>query len=262
MVKMKKVITLLMFIVVLAACGTNNKNESEDGTSQLDRIQEAGSMVVGIEGAFPPFNFFDKEDNLVGFDVDISKEIGERLGVDIEFKPTPWDTIIGGLTTKKYDVIISSVAPTEERKSKVDFTDPYYTTGVQIFADPNSDIKGPNDLEGKTVGVVTGTTFSKEAEALGASATFYDSDLLTFQDMSNDRLDAVITDRSVGLDIVNKQDYPFVTVGDLLYEETPGITLNKNEPELKEALNKAIKEMKEDGTYEEISMEWFGENIE
>lgn len=260
MVKMRKVITLLMLIVVLAACGTNNKNEDE--ANRLEGIQEAGSMVVGIEGAFPPFNFFDKEDNLVGFDVDISKEIGERLGVGIEFKPTPWDTIIGGLTTKKYDVIISSVAPTEERKSKVDFTESYYTTGVQIFAHPDSDIKGPEDLEGKTVGVVTGTTFSEEAEALGASATFYDSDLLTFQDMSNDRLDAVITDRSVGLDIVNKQEYPFVTVGDLLYEERPGITLNKNEPELKEALNKAIKEMKEDGTYEKISMEWFGENIE
>lgn len=258
---MKKLITVITVILLLAACGTKGSN-NEEGTNQLERIQEANKLVVGVEGAFPPFNYFDSDDELVGFDVDISKEIGERLGVEIEFAPTPWDTIIGGLTSKKYDVIISSVAPTEERKAKVDFTEPYYTTGVQIFTNPESDIKGPEDLKGKSVGVVTGTTFAEEAEKLGASTVFYDSDLLTFQDLSNERIDAIVTDRTVGLDIVKKQDYPFVTVGELLYEETPGITLNKNESELKEKLNEAIKEMKEDGTYEKISLEWFDENIE
>lgn len=257
---MKRLLFVLMTTtLLLVACGTS---DAQKGENLLEEIEVENKLVVGIEGAYPPFNFFDSDDNLIGFDVDIANEIGDRMGVEVEFKPTPWDTIIGGLEAKKFDVIISSVAPTEERKAKVDFTDSYYTTGVQIFTEEGSDIKRKEDLEGKEVGVATGTTFAEEAESLGGEAVYYDSDLLTFQDLTNGRVDAVITDKAVGSRIILEHDYSFEPIDELLYEEKPGITLAKDEPELKDKLNQIINDMKEDGTYEEISNEWFGENIE
>lgn len=254
---MKKLLVIVLAGLILAACGAGGKGES-----QLAKIEENNKLVVGIEGAYPPFNYFDSSNKLIGFDVDIADEIAKRMGVEIEYKPTPWDTIIGGLQAKKFDVIISSVAPTEERKAKVDFTESYYTTGVQIFTEEGSEIKDHADIKGKKVGVATGTTFAEEAERLGGKAVYYDNDLLTFQDLTNGRVDAVITDRAVGSRIIKEHGYPFVAIGELLYEEKPGITLAKDEPELKDKLNEILKEMKEDGTYEKISQEWFGENIE
>lgn len=268
---MKKLLFVLLIIVssvfILGGCGSKedksgSNKEATDKAGALAAIQEKGMITIGIEGAFPPFNYFDENNELIGFDVDIATEIADRMGVKPEFIPTPWDTIIGGLQAKKYDVIISSVAPTEERKAKVDFTDSYYTTGVQLFTTEDSEIKEIEDVKGKVIGVATGTTFAEEAESLGAEAKFYDSDLLTFQDLSNGRIDAVITDKAVGNRIILEHNYPFKTVGALLYTEQPGITLNKNQEDLKEELNKVLSEMKVDGTYEEISHEWFGENIE
>lgn len=265
---MKKLLSAFLVvalsILVLAACGGSEEKETsgKDETNVLEKIKESGQMTIGIEGAFPPFNYFDENDELVGFDVDIAKEISKRLGVEPEFVPTPWDTIIGGLQSNKYDVIISSVAPTEERKAKVDFTDSYYTTGVQLFTTEDSDITEVPQIKGRVVGVATGTTFAEEAEALGAEVKFYENDFLIFQDLANGRIDAVITDKAVGNRLILEQNYPFKAVGDLLYEEQPGITLNKNQEEFKEELNRILAEMKEDGTYEEISIKWFGENIE
>ena len=257
MIRMRKLLVIILASLVLTACSTGGKEES-----QLAKIEADNKLVVGIEGAYPPFNYFDSNNQLIGFDVDIADEIAKRMDLEVEYKPTPWDTIIGGLQAKKFDVIISSVAPTEERKAKVDFTDSYYTTGVQIFTEDKSEIKTHADIEGKKIGVATGTTFAEEAERLGGEAVFYDNDLLTFQDLTNGRVDAVITDRAVGSRIIKEHGYPFVAIGDLLYEEKPGITLAKDEPELKEKLNEILKEMKADGTYEKISQEWFGENIE
>ncbi|WP_205439595.1 transporter substrate-binding domain-containing protein [Peribacillus alkalitolerans] len=269
---MKKTIIFaltLCLVFMLAACGksekstSNGKQDEKKDTGVLAEIQKAGVIDIGIEGAYPPFNYFDESNKLIGFDVDIADEITKRMGVKPNYVPTPWDTIIGGLLTKKYDIILSSMSITEERKQKVDFTDPYYHTGAQLFVNEDyTEIKDPaTDIKGKKIGVGIGTTFEKKATELGASVVAYKSDLLTFQDLANKRVVGVITDKAVGARMIQEKGYPFKTVGDMLIQDAAGITLNKNEEALKAEINKHLKGMMEDGTYEEISKKWFGEDI-
>lgn len=259
----------LCLIFMLAACGSSKKSSSNGGKDSnkdsgiLTDIKKNGVIDIGIEGAYPPFNYFDGSNKLVGFDVDIANEITKRMGVKPNYVPTPWDTIIGGLITKKYDIIISSMAITEERKQKVDFTDPYYHTGAQLFVnEDNSDIKDPEkDIKGKKIGVAIGTTFEKKATELGATIVNYKSDLLTFQDLSNKRVEGVLTDKAVGSRLIKEKGYGFKAVGGMLIQDAAGITLNKHEEALKAEINKHLKKMMEDGTYEAISKKWFGEDI-
>ena len=218
-------------------------------------------MSVGIEGAFPPFNYFNDKNELEGFDVDITNEIAKRMGVEANFTATPWDSILAGLLSKKYDIIISSMTITDERKQKVDFTDPYYRTGAQLFAPDNSTITDPTNLKGLKIGVSIGTTFEQKATELGAEAVTYKSDLLTFEDMKNGRVEGVITDKVVGAAIMKEKSYPFKTIGDMLYSEDIGIALNKEEEAFRNEINKHLKDMMEDGTYEEISQKWFNRDI-
>jgi ABC-type amino acid transport substrate-binding protein len=269
---LKKPILLVMslcLIFMLGACGSSEKTTSTGGKDAgkdsgiLAEIKKKGVIDIGIEGAYPPFNYFDESNKLIGFDVDIADEITKRMGVKPNYVPTPWDTIIGGLLTKKYDIILSSMSITEERKQKVDFTDPYYHTGAQLFVNEEyTDIKDPEkDIKGKKIGVAIGTTFEKKATELGATVVNYKSDLLTFQDLANKRVVGVITDKAVGARLSKEKGYTFKTVGDPLIQDAAGITLNKHEEALKAEINKHLKAMMEDGTYAEISEKWFGKDI-
>lgn len=253
-------LVMLTVIVVTAACGLNKNSDGEKNA--LQKIKEQGVINVGIEGAYPPFNFYNSSNELEGFDVDITNEIAKRMDVKVNFVATPWDSIIGGLLSNKYEIIISSMAITEERKEKVDFTEPYYRTGAQLFAPADTEMKdAKTDLKGKKIGVVTGTTFTQEVEKLGGEPVLYKSDLLSFQDMANGRIDGAITDKAVGGNIIVENDYDAVAVGDILYDEVAGITVNKDEKELVKEIDRHIKEMVKDGTYADISKKWFGTSI-
>lgn len=271
---MKKSFFLLLTMVLmlmLAACGTSKessgsvdkgkKNQEDKGV--LAKIKKEGVINIGIEGVYPPFNYFDKDNKLIGFDVEIADEITKRMRIKPNYIPTPWDTIIGGLITKKYDIILSSMAITDERKQKVDFTEPYYHTGAQLFIHvDNTDIIDPKkDIKGKEIGVAIGTTFEKKIVEHGAKVVTYKSDLLTFQDLANKRVEGVLTDKAVGSRLIKEKSYPFKAVGDMLLQDAAGIALNKNEEALKHEMNKHLKAMMDDGTYAKISEKWFGEDI-
>lgn len=234
---------------------------SSGSTDALERVESSGVLRVGIEGAYPPFNSFDSNNELVGFDVDISNAIAERLGAKAEFVPTPWDSIIGGLNAGKYEIVISSLTITDERAKKVDFTIPYYHTGTQIFAPEGHTIASTDDLSGLNIGVTLGTTFEEMALERGAKVTTYKSDQLAMEDLQTGRIDGVITDGPVGLAIVAARDYKIVTVGDRISNPAAGIAVDKGQENLLKAVNAALTEMQEDGTYEEISVKWFGADI-
>jgi ABC-type amino acid transport substrate-binding protein len=263
------VLTVMVMVLMLAACGSKETagdgggKEGAEKEGALARIQAEKVINIGVEGVYPPFNYHDDKDELVGFDVDIAKELASRMGVEVNFVETPWDTIIGGLLSKKYDIIVSSMAITPERQQKVDFTDSYYRTGAQVFVNEGYDaIQDPvKDIKGKKIAVAIGTTFEAKATELGAQISNYKSDLLTFQDLAANRVEGVVTDKAVGARIIKENGYPFEPVGEVLFEEAAGISLNKGEDELREEINKHLKAMKDDGTYKEISMKWFGEDI-
>jgi His/Glu/Gln/Arg/opine family amino acid ABC transporter permease subunit len=224
------------------------------------------TVTVALTGKYPPFSFFSAEGELIGFDVDVSKEIALRLDRELELVTTEWDGILAGLLVGRYDAVIGSMAITPERQKQVDFSRPYYISGAQVFihredADKYSSIY---DLEGKRMGVVLGETFEHylrnnhpEIEAVTYKSTF---DI--FQDMQNRRIDGFLTDRLVGLYQIEMADMPFVARGNLLYEERMGIPVTKDNIELLRLINSALHSMERDGTIEAIYEKWFGEGAQ
>lgn len=247
-------VCMIFLVLITAACGGN-----KDGT--LETIKSKGVIQIAMEGAYPPYNYINESNQLEGFDVDIAQEIAKRLDVEAELLPIPWDSMIPALTGKKFDIIVSDMAITEERKKKVDFSNPYFTTGNQLFVPQDSAIKVPEDMKGKKIGVTISTTAAEMVTQLEADVKLYKNDFLAFEDLINGRLDGVSTDQGVGAKIILERNYSLLAVDGLLNTEEAGITIRKEDTDLKEEINKIIAEMQNDGTYEEISNKWFGKDI-
>lgn len=245
--------------LLLSACGAKTdtvKTGATEGSSKQE-------FKYGMSGLFKPFNFKDNG-QLTGFDVEIGQALAEKMGMKPVPVTNPWETIIQGLQAKKYDAIIGSMTITEERKKAVDFTDPYYRSGSQIFvAESNNQIKSDKDLKGKKIGVVKSGSYEALADQFTGkdNVVTYDSDLTALMDLPSGRLSAVITDRMVGLPIIKAGAVKIKDIGDTLTHDDQAIAVRKDEGELKDKLNKALAEIIKDGTYDKISNKWFGRNI-
>ena len=259
MKKYNVLILITIILLVATGCGASKSNSS--ATTTLDRIKADGTLTYAMSGQYPPFNYFNEQNQLTGFDVEIGQEIAKRVGAKPSPIATEWDGLIAGLTTSKFDMILGSMAITDERLKKVDFSIPYYRSGAQVIVPSDSNISGEDDLKDKIVGVVLGTTFETKARELGATVKTYKGDPDAFNDMVNGRLDSVITDKIVGLNAIKKNNYPFKLAGNLLYEEKMGIAIRKDSPKLLESVNDALTKMMEDGTYKQISEKYFSADI-
>ena len=224
----------------------------------LREIRDRGSISFAMSGQYPPFNFVDEQNQLSGFDVDICAAIAKQVGVAPQPLSTAWDGIIAGLLTNKFDLICGSMAITEERLKSIDFSDPYYRSGAQLFVRQGSALQRTTDLEGKRIGVTLGTTYEEWVRK-----NLPEADVRTYKgvpdmllEVMNNRIDGFITDRIVGAMAIDEKGVPIEMVGELLYEERMGIALRQGNPALKKAINAALATIKEDGTYRDISMKW------
>ncbi|MGE5704639.1 MAG: transporter substrate-binding domain-containing protein [Clostridia bacterium] len=259
---MKKAKWLLSIVSLLAiavsGCGSK---DNASGADQLEKIKKAGAIRIAIEGSYPPYNYFNDKNEMIGFDVDVANELGKRMGVKSDIISTPWDSMIGSLVADKFDIIISDMAITEERKKKVDFSDPYFYTGQVLFVPAESPIAAPQDIKGKKIGGQIGANAIDVGTKLEANMVPYKTDYLAFEDLSFNRVEGVITDKGVGSAISKEKNYPIKIVGDVLLEENAGITLNKGQDALRTEINKALEAMRGDGTMAKISDKWFGRDI-
>lgn len=226
----------------------------------MQRVTRAGVMRVGFEGAYPPFNFLNEQKQFDGFDVDVANDIARRLGVSVEFVATQFEALIGGLDADKWDIVIAQMSITDQRKKQVDFTEPYVVTGgVIIVRNGESGYTTLADLKGKRVGAGSGTTFEEVATAAGAEVTTYKSVNQYVQDLENRRLDAIINDRITMGYLIKSKNLPLkISSTDLVSRDVIGMAVKKNNSDFVAAVNKALNEMKTDGTYKTIYMKWFG----
>ncbi len=249
-------------VLVLAACAppatpVAPAEEAQPAAEPTARI----TIKVGMNAEYPPFEFVDEEGNIVGFDVDLIAALAERAGFDYELINTKWDGIFAALAAGEFDVVASAVTITEERQQIVDFTDPYFNAGQSIAVlATNEEIKGVEDLKGKRIGVQLGTTGDIEASKIeGAIVKRYEEITLAFQALANGDVDAVVNDTPTSAAIIKANpELNAKIVGEPFTNEFYGIAVNKNKPEIRDALNKALAEIKEDGTYDEIYQKWFG----
>ncbi|MEW6411759.1 MAG: basic amino acid ABC transporter substrate-binding protein [Candidatus Zixiibacteriota bacterium] len=246
---MKRTLVLIIGLAITLSC-SGDKTE----TSEREVLR------VGTDATYPPFESVDTETGQpAGFDIDLMTALCELNGWKPEFIVTPFDGIIPGLRSKKYDAVISAVTITPERAAVVDFTNPYYLAG-QTIAVPLDDtvILGVENLVSKRVGVQLGTTGELMAKRIDGLQVFsYDNIGAAFIDMSNGNLDAVLNDFPTTQAYISKHGTA-KTVGEKLSTEYYGIAVRKSDNELLGQLNKALEEFKAGDGYAELHVKWFG----
>lgn len=273
-------IAVIALAGVVAACGgssddtTTDASASAAATSAADiaqqvlgaaptgvaqQIVDSSTVIVANDANYAPQSSVDQATGeLVGFDVDAAKRMGEILGLTVEFKNPAWETIPSGLNQGKYDVSIGSMTITPERQKALDFTDPYYFTSGQVFVkEGGTQITGVGDLAGKTVGVGAATTYydflKKDG---GASVKTYTTDADTFPDLRNGNLDFVMTAGPTGQQAIS-QGQPFEFSGAPLYYEDLAFAIKKGETDWLALLNYAVQTMHEDGSLTAMSEKWY-----
>ncbi len=264
----RKVFLIAMVLgLLIIGCAQVKKETATPTPTPGFKLVKPGVLTVGMDATYPPFEYINETTKkFEGFDVDLMKAIAKKLGLKVEFKNVAWEGIIPGLVTHQYDCICSAMTITKEREKQVDFSDPYFIASQVIVVRANDNrIHGVKDLEGKVVGVQLGTTGDFFAEKLlkeGIHFTLkkYKTTPDALLDLKNGNLDAVIIDNGIALWMAKKcpEDYKVITGNKSLTHEEYGIAVAKDNPGLLKAINKALKEIKEDGTYQKIYEKWFG----
>lgn len=258
---MKKILAGLLsatMALTLSACGS----KSDD---HLAQIQEAGKITIGLEGDWQPFSYHDKNDKLCGVDVEVAKNIAKKLGVKADIVEGPWDGLLTGLSTGTYDLVINGVDITKEREKKYDFSTPYaYDHTVLVVRNDNTTITSFNDLKGKTTANSIGSTYMELGEDYGATVKGVD-DLTKCMDLvKNGGVDATINAATSINDYLNTTKDNSFKIVDQSKEATAyaiPMVKGKDNATLKKAVNKALKELREDGTLSKISIKYFGEDL-
>lgn len=252
--------TILKSVVAAAGLAVLGLNAAV--ADELETLKEKGVIRIAMSGAYPPFNFVNDQNQVVGFDPAIGSEIAKRMGLEAEIVTTAWDGIIGGLLANKYDAIVGSMTITPEREEVVDFVGPYYSDKRAIFTNPGSGIKSLDDLNGKKVGLTLGETHEDWAREKGYNVNTYKGLPELLLELQNGRVDAIVNDSIAAILAMGEKGQEYEMFADPTTEPFgAGIAIRKGNPELAAAMQAALDSMMEDGTYLAIAEEWIGADI-
>ena len=247
---------VLAIALVLAGCGGGGGGGDQGGGG-------GEQITVASDIAYPPFEF-EKNGKPVGFDIDLMSEIGKRAGFTPEFKNVTFDGIIPGLGNNLYDAGVSAFTITKAREKQIDFSDPYFNADQSLMVQSGAPIKSVDDIGDGTVGVQLGTTgelkakeFEQQGKITGEVRTF-DTITEAFSALENGQIDAVINDFPVSAYFAKTGGGSLEVVQTIPTGEQYGIAFPQDS-DLLEPVNKALEEMKKDGTYAEIYEKWLGQ---
>ncbi len=274
---MKRIFLLLFAAIMIISCGSNNTANEGNGAStdatnaqadnSLQKVKDAGKLVLGLDDTFAPMGFRDENGHVVGFDIDLAAEVARRMGVELEIKPIEWSSSILSLNKGDVDVLWNGVTINEARKQQINFSKPYLNNRLVIVkAVDDNTINSKDDLKGKVLGVQVGSN----DEALTADPSSknakeirrYDVNVNAFLDLQAKRIDAVIIDEVAAQYYISDKKAPFVVVDKSpLTEELYGVGVRKTDGQLLAEIDRILDEMKSDGKAAEISQKWFSKDI-
>ena len=264
---MKKLTSLLMLSltagVLLSGCG--NK-DSAPATQSAAAPALPTKIVIGLDDNFPPMGFRNEKNELVGFDISMAQEATRRMGIEAEFKPIDWSAKEAELNGKRVDMLWNGLTITEERKKNIAFTSPYMENHQIIVVPKSSTIKTKAELADKVVGIQDGSSAIDAVQRDPIAASLkelkkFGDNVTALMDLSTGRLDAVVLDEVVGRYYTAKRPDDYAVLEDNFGTEEYGVGLRKDDSELLVGLQKALDEMKADGSAARISTEWFGKDI-
>ncbi len=219
-------------------------------------------LTVACDATWPPFEIVNEQTKeLDGFGPELMRAIAAKAGLEIELVNVGFDSLLAGVSQCQYDMAVSSITITEERKKTILFSDPYFAAGQIVTVRKNDDsIKSKDDLTGKIVGGQIGTTGIIEAGKIpGAKVKTFDDIGLAFQALINSQIDAVIADNPIAAGYVNKSQDKLITAGPVFTNEYFGIAMCKKNAGLLPRVNAALKALKDEGYVDSLTRKWIGQ---
>lgn len=261
---MKRMIAVMLAVFMLASVMTMAVS-AKGSDDLLETIQKRGTIIVGLEGDWAPWSYVDENDELTGYDVEVAKAIADKLGVEIQIVPGEWDGLFAGMDAGRYDMVVNGVEVTEERADKYDFSTPYaYIRTALIVKGDNDSIKTFEDLKGKKTANSIASTYMNLAESYGATcygvSTLDETLTMVLQGRVDATLNAIVSFTDY---MAQHPDSNLKVVATTEEASNVAIPMRKGDEtaSLREAVNKAIDELREDGTLSELSTRFFGEDI-
>lgn len=270
-VKNLVLITLVLALGAASLAGCSNQTSNQEPAAledSFEKIKEKGQVVMGLDDTFAPMGFRDENNEIVGFDVDLAKEVFKRNELELVLQPIDWTMKEAELNAGNIDMIWNAYTITDERKEKVAFSKPYLDNKQVIVILSDSDINSKQDLEGKKVAAQAGSTavdaMNTEPEVVatfdGGEPILFDTNNEAFMDLEAGRSDAVVADEVLARYYI-KQKGPdkYKILDEDFGDEEYGIGFRKQDKKLLEMVDNTLDEMREDGTFDLIYQKWFGE---
>ena len=253
--------------VLLWGCGKGEAPPASPAAGAAAAPALPARIVIGLDDNFPPMGFRDDKNALVGFDIDLARAAAQRLGIEVEFKPIDWNAKEAELSGKRVDVLWNGLTITEERKQNIAFTAPYMQNHQIVVVRGDAAVKTKADLAGKTVGVQDGSSAVDAIQKDAATASSfkalkkYGDNVTALMDLAAGRVDAVVLDEVVGRYYTAKKPGEYAVLDDNFGTEDYGVGMRLADTELHARIDKALADMKADGSAAKISEQWFGKNI-
>lgn len=264
--KSKLILGILIIAIILVGVifAVNLKTNEEE--SSLEKILNKGTLILGLDDSFPPMGYRNENNEIVGFDIDVAKEVCKRLEVELVLQPISWTAKEQELNSYNIDCIWNGMSIDDERKEKMNLSMPYLKNSMSFVVKTDSEISSLEDLKGKKVGVQSGSTAEKilqESEIYSElkEVVSYSENITAFMDLEINQIDSVFLDNVVANYYISSNNKPYKVLEEGLQEEEYAIGFRKQDEELCSKVNDILIEMKKDGTLTEISTKWFGKDI-
>jgi len=264
--KIKKIGLALGSLVLaagfMAGCNANKKEDNTKGKNLLTQVKDSGELKIGTEGTYAPFTFHDKSGKLTGFDVDIANEVAKRLGVKPKYFETQWDAIFAGLDSKRFDMIANEVGIKPDREKKYYFSQPYITSSAAlVIKSDDKKVKDFEDIKGLTAAQSLTSNYGDIAKKYGAKLLGVEGFSQAIQLIETGRGDVTVNDKLSIQNYLNETGDTKVKIAALENDASDsGLMFRKEDDSLVKAVDKALDEMKKDGTYDQIVEKWFGKD--